>query len=385
MVSPTPPSQDHHASLHTYNSASQSASLQTKADKAAEGGEDLGEEEEGSEESEGEQEGDAGFIDDAAAAKEEEHIGSDVGEEPEDAGNQEPPPEAVDDAELQFGKNKKKKKAQESDTQMQHTVDNMVSLMEGMAEEDMEDHQQGKPAINKLRKLAEMEAFMCQRKYHEMFIHAGGLGVLKSWLEPYGDGTLPNVRVRQAVLKACKALPIDTGREDIRDNLKRSQLGSRIMFLAKCPDETQANKRAAVELVQQWSRPIFFDPDAEAEKRRAREHALLKARQQGLEQQRRQEEAEAEEAAMRAKAKLGQPGFRWHASRPQASKLDYVVEPQHDPMLQALAAQGGGSGGGGGKKDENRFQKKMNEVLRRQKGTTARAAAPSTDGRGITL
>lgn len=49
-------------------------------------------------------------------------------------------------------------------------------------------------------------------------------------------------------------LPIDTGREDIRDNLKKSQLGSRIMFLAKCPDETQANRRAALELVQHWSR-----------------------------------------------------------------------------------------------------------------------------------
>ena len=43
-----------------------------------------------------------------------------------------------------------------------------------------------------------------QRKYHEMFIHAGGLGVLKSWVEPYQDGTLPNVRVRQTVLNACK-------------------------------------------------------------------------------------------------------------------------------------------------------------------------------------
>jgi len=43
----------------------------------------------------------------------------------------------------------------------------------------------------------------------------------------------------------------------------------------------------------------------------------MKARQQGLEQQRREEEAMAEEVAMRTKARLGQPGFRWHASRPQ--------------------------------------------------------------------
>lgn len=51
-------------------------------------------------------------------AKEDEHIGSDVGDDNVDA-PQEPPPEAVEAEELQFGKNKKKKRAQESDSQMQ--------------------------------------------------------------------------------------------------------------------------------------------------------------------------------------------------------------------------------------------------------------------------
>lgn len=37
-----------------------------------------------------------------------------------------------------------------------------MSLMEGVAEEDMEDHANGRPAINKLKKLAEVDAFMCQ-------------------------------------------------------------------------------------------------------------------------------------------------------------------------------------------------------------------------------
>ena len=43
-----------------------------------------------------------------AAAKEDEQIGSDVGEEPEDFANQEPPPEALEAEELQFGKAKRK-------------------------------------------------------------------------------------------------------------------------------------------------------------------------------------------------------------------------------------------------------------------------------------
>lgn len=60
---------------------------------------------------------------------------------------------------------------------------------------------QSKPAIQKLKCLAEMEEFLAQKKYHELFVSAGGLGVLKAWLEPYSDGSLPNTRVRTAVLK----------------------------------------------------------------------------------------------------------------------------------------------------------------------------------------
>jgi hypothetical protein len=38
----------------------------------------------------------------------------------------------------------------------------MVLLMKGVAEEDYEDNMQGRPAINKLKKLGEVEGFMCQ-------------------------------------------------------------------------------------------------------------------------------------------------------------------------------------------------------------------------------
>ena len=63
-------------------------------------------------------------------------------------------------------------------------------------------------------------------------------------------------------------LPIDTSREDIKTQLKRSQLAARVMFLCRCSEETTANRKLATELVQIWSRPIFYDADQEAEKRR---------------------------------------------------------------------------------------------------------------------
>lgn len=66
--------------------------------------------------------------------------------------------------------------------------------------------------------MQEVETFLSQRKYHELFIAQGGLGVLKSWLEPYQDGSLPNVRVRTSVLKVLQVrLRSHTGQPCITD------------------------------------------------------------------------------------------------------------------------------------------------------------------------
>lgn len=47
----------------------------------------------------------------------------------------------------------------------------------------------------------------------------------QAWLEPYNDGSLPNARIRSMVLRTCKLLPIDTAREDMKSQLKKSQVG----------------------------------------------------------------------------------------------------------------------------------------------------------------
>lgn len=47
-----------------------------------------------------------------------------------------------------------------------------------------------------------------------------------------------------------------------------------------CVCVLQTNKALAREIVQEWSRPIFYDPELEAEKRRQREDQLKVARAQ---------------------------------------------------------------------------------------------------------
>lgn len=43
---------------------------------------------------------------------------------------------------------------------------------------------------------------MVQRDLHEEFLDGGVLGVFKAWIEPMQDGSLPNLKIRTAVLRA---------------------------------------------------------------------------------------------------------------------------------------------------------------------------------------
>lgn len=61
------------------------------------------------------------------------------------------------------------------------------------------------------------------------------VGVLKAWIEPMPDGTLPNTKIRSSVLKLLGLLPVDCSFEDRKAQLKRSGLGRAVLFLAKVP------------------------------------------------------------------------------------------------------------------------------------------------------
>lgn len=78
---------------------------------------------------------------------------------------------------------------------------------------------------------------MLSKAYRRYYIcnasHFLNPGVLKAWIDPMPDGTLPNSTIRSAILKLLDELPIDCALEDRKAQLKRSGLGRTIMFLAK--------------------------------------------------------------------------------------------------------------------------------------------------------
>lgn len=165
------------------------------------------------------------------------------------------------------------------------------------------------------------------------------------------------------------------------------------------------------KLMHTWLEPIMHDPQREREKKDRQAHALARQRQLALSRVRVEQEALMKKRQAESALQPGQKGFRRHAYIPTAAKLDYVHNPSsaaaggsggggrrrgeededNDGGFGAMAAvahepgQRRGGGGGGGGPELSPLAKKMRDMQRMRKGSTARAAKVSVEGRNIAM
>ncbi|KAF9611790.1 hypothetical protein IFM89_035775 [Coptis chinensis] len=243
-----------------------------------------------------------------------------------------------------FNSGKRKRKNEKSAAEIALLVEQLMAELEVTAEEDAELNRQSKPAVNKLKKLPLLTEVLSKRQLQLEFLDHGVLALLKNWLEPLPDGSLPNISIRTAILKILTDYPIDLEQYDRRDQLKKSGLGKVIMFLSRSDEETTANRRLAKDLVDKWSRPIFnkstrFEdmrsadeervPYKKPSKRSATKAAGLESRDDDLDL-----------AEFSQGRKSGQPSSRQHASRPEALPMDFLVRPQSKIDPDEVRARG---------------------------------------------
>ena len=100
--------------------------------------------------------------------------------------------------------------------------------------------------------LGEVENYLCKKHLQETFISKGVLVTIKKWIDPLPDKSLPNLKVREVILRCLSVMSIIG-----TDDLKESGIGRAVMLLSKHPQETLQNKKIAKNLIEQWSRPIF--------------------------------------------------------------------------------------------------------------------------------
>lgn len=279
---------------------------------------------------------------------------------------------------------KKKKKTEKSAAEIALLVENVMAELEVVAEEDAELNRQSKPAINKLRKLPLLTEVLSKKQLQLEFLDHGVLTLLKNWLEPLPDGSLPNINIRAAILKILTEFPIDLDQYDRREQLKKSGLGKVIMFLSKSDEETTSNRKLAKDLVDTWSRPIFnkstrFEDmrNYEDERTPIRRPSMKKPMHKASGMQSRDDDLDLAEYSQEPKS--GNSSSRLHASRPEAMPLDFLVRPQSkiDPdEIRARAKQV--------VQDQRRL--KMNKRLQQLKAPKKKqlqATKLSVEGRGM--
>lgn len=244
--------------------------------------------------------------------------------------------------------------------------------MDIAAEEDVRANQQHLPALNKVKLLPEVSSQLAKKFLHEIFVSAGVLTTLKKWLDPLPDGSLPNLKVRETVLRGL----IDMGNHVQTEDLRESGIGRAIMLLSKHPQETLANKKSAKTLIELWSRPIFNLSSKYKDMYRAEERFPIAESEPSTTPVKSVRAVSTDiehtvSGSPSAKSSKDNPSL--HAKIPDKIALDFKVMPKENEEAKRLLAM---PKRGGDSKGMNRKSPGNNKKVER-------AVVMSIEGRGV--
>ncbi|XVF03963.1 hypothetical protein REPUB_Repub05bG0039300 [Reevesia pubescens] len=260
-------------------------------------------------------------------------------------------------------------------------VEKAMAEFEIVVEDDVQLNRKGQPAINKLKKLPLLVEVLRKKSLQLEFLDHGVLTLLKSWLEPLPDGSLPNANIRAAILNVLTDFPIDLELPDHREQLKKSGLGKAIMFLSKSDEEIASNKKVAKDLVEKWSRTIFNKSTKFSDLRNIEDNnvSVLKklvkkpARPANIEY--REVDLDFDVAK-----ELSSKPFLQSVTIPEASSSVYVVRPQSNYSVAKIKALYAGQLILGD--DRQRIIKRLKQ-LKASRKKSLQAYKPSAKGRGV--
>lgn len=248
-------------------------------------------------------------------------------------------------------------------------------------DDDIKAYKAGKPALNKLKMLREVELMAMKVSYREQLLDNMLLAIIKAWLDPMSDGALPNVHIRQTLLQILSSLRVDS---DWVERLESSQGLGRLIHYLSIHDDHPPNRRIAEKLMMKWARPVY--------QTNANFHDLLdefdkpdegrRAPKEGVASERRAAR-ETVKHFMSAQDKLR--AFKGGKDDQQV----LAAIPRRTPFLFTTLAEGTTSIDDkqiremrNTKARNKKVNRTMSTLRRANKNRSARAAKPSLNGRG---
>lgn len=122
-------------------------------------------------------------------------------------------------------------------------------------EQDNTNNKNGKPATMKLENIDFFVQTLLNKKYQETLLDEQILSVVKMWLEPLPDKSLPNIIIRKKLLETLKVLNVE------KSHLLDSGVGTIIHFYSINPKENLEVKKLALEIIHKWTSRIFKEEE----------------------------------------------------------------------------------------------------------------------------
>ncbi|KAK5576920.1 hypothetical protein RB653_001857 [Dictyostelium firmibasis] len=129
----------------------------------------------------------------------------------------------------------------------------VIDLIERMTiayQEDNIANKQKKPALNKTKLLPQVDSMLSKKILHSVCISNGIFEVISEWLKPLPDGSQPNHKIKEVLLKGLFDLPPPPS--DLECTPK---IGRAITSIKRSDSESPSIKKLAYDIFDKWTRP----------------------------------------------------------------------------------------------------------------------------------
>jgi transcription factor SPN1 len=133
---------------------------------------------------------------------------------------------------------------------MDPPLNSIKDFLISCSEDDNKSNKSSKPATKKLENLDLFTKTLLNKKNQDILLDDNILGVVRMWLEPLPDKTLPNISIRKRLLEVLKVINVD------KNHLLESGIGKIVHFYSLNPKENVEIKRLALEIIQKWTRRV---------------------------------------------------------------------------------------------------------------------------------
>lgn len=113
------------------------------------------------------------------------------------------------------------------------------------------------PALNKLENLELFVSSLQNKDLQGQLLHENILEVVRKWLEPLPDKSLPNIKIKKALLDVLRNLSIN------KSFLLESKIGFIVHFYMNSPEEPKEIKNMAKDVIYTWLNKVTKEEDDE--------------------------------------------------------------------------------------------------------------------------